>query len=315
MSFLPVFIRWFLFLGPLLLAGVVKAQDFVPLWPEGQMPNSRGMPLAHEEARQRITQVATPGMYVFLPAQEDANGAGVLILPSGGYQKLTYNLGGFQLAKWLNTQGYAACVLLYRLPTSPDLVDPKLGPLQDAQRAMKLMRSRAAGWQLDTARLGVMGASAGGHLSAHLSTAQADVAQIGDDLDTVPFRPAFQILISPVISMGKFTHQGSRYNLLGEAPSETLVRAYSLEHQVQADTPPALLIHAHNDHAVSPHNSLLYYQALLAAGVSASLHIFPQGGHAIGITHNPGSTRWWTEICAAWLEEMGMRGNSVFEID
>jgi acetyl esterase/lipase len=208
------------------------------------------------------------------------------------------------LAKWLNTQGYSALVLLYRLPTSPDLIDPELGPIQDAQRAMKLIRSRASDWNLDTARLGVMGASAGGHLAAHLSTARRDWARIGDALDTLGVHPAFQILISPVISMGEYTHQGSKRNLLGDVPSANLVKAYSMEHQVQASTPPAWLIHVHNDEAVSPQISLLYYQALWQAGVSASLHIFPQGGHAIGVTRNPGSTRWWTEICAAWLAEM-----------
>jgi len=304
----PTFMFWrkALLLLLLLATSWLRAQPFLPLWPTRAMPNSRGMTLTHEEARQRITQVKTPGMYVFLPAQEDANGAGVLVLPSGGYQKLTYNLGGFQLAKWLNTHGYAAFVLLYRLPTSPDLVNPKLGPIQDAQRAMKLIRSQAETWHLDTARLGVMGASAGGHLAAHLSTAREDYAQIGDDLDALSVRPAFQILISPVISMGAFTHQGSKRNLLGAAPADQWINAYSMEHQVKADTPPALLIHAHDDQAVSPQNSLLYYQALHEAGVSASLHIFPQGGHAIGVTGNPGSTRWWTEICAAWLAEMGL---------
>jgi acetyl esterase/lipase len=292
-----------------LLTQTCVAQTFFPLWPEeGSMPNTKGLSLSHQESRQRVTQVETPGLYGFFPAQEEINGTAVIICPSGGYLKLTYNLGGFQLAKWFNTQGVTAFVLMYRLPSSPDLLDPKTGPIADAQRAMKWVRSQAEAWQLDPTRIGVMGASAGGHLAAHLSNATVDHAVIGDSLDGMDSHPNFQILVSPVISMGRHTHVGSKHALIGEDADTVTIRAYSMETQVSALTPPALLIHAHNDPSVRPQNSVDYYRALLDAGVVASLHIFPQGGHNIGVVRNPGSTALWMEICAAWMKEMDLTG-------
>lgn len=302
---MPFPLRLFSFSLFFILSLRASAQPFTPLWPAGQMPNSRGLALPHIEQRQRITQVDTPGFYAFLPAQEEQNGTAVLICPPGGYAKLTYVLGGFQLARWLNTQGVTAFVLIYRLPTAPDLVTRQYGPLQDAQRAMKLIRSQAERWGIDPARLGVMGASAGGHLAAHLGTATRDHASLGDALDAVPFRPTFQVLISPVISMGAHTHRGSRQNLLGPDPSPEQLTEFSLENQVSPQTSPTFLVHAFNDPVVPCQNSLLYYQALLAADVSSTLHIFPQGGHDIGVVQNPGATDLWLDLCAAWLRERG----------
>jgi acetyl esterase/lipase len=132
-----------------------------------------------------------------------------------------------------------------------------------------------------------------------------DVSGIGDSLNAVSFCPDFMILVSPVINLGPYAHVGSRKNLLGETASEELIEKYSLETQVSSATPPAFLVHAYNDKTVSARNSLLFYGALLDKGVSASLHIFPQGGHAIALRNNPGSTEQWTSLCEAWMVEMG----------
>ena len=127
----------------------VLAQDYKPLWAEGKMPNSKGMKLNHIEERERVTQVSVPGMYSFFTSKEENTGTTVLIFPPGGYQKLTYNIAGIQLAKWFNTFGVNAFVVMHRLPTSPDLKDPAFGPIMDAQRAMKIVRDNADKWGID----------------------------------------------------------------------------------------------------------------------------------------------------------------------
>ena len=289
----------------LVAASPARAQAFIPLWPEGEMPNSRGMALEDSVSNQRIYRVGTPGMYAFFPAQEENTGSAVVIFPGGGYHHLAHILSGTQLAKWFNTMGLSAFVVNYRLPISPDVVEPSIGPLQDAQRAMRLVRSRAGEWGIAPDRVGVMGTSAGGHLAATLGTHAEDVAAVGDALDAEPFVPAFMILVSPVIDMGRYVHEGSRRNLLGDDPTPEQVVAFSVQTRVTPTTPPTFLVHATNDPAVPPMNSVLFYEALIEHDVPASLHMFPQGAHAIAIRGNPGSTSLWTALCEAWLDEMG----------
>lgn len=291
-----------LFLGILPL----KAQETIPLWPEDALPNSNGLALEYSVHNDRLYALKYPRMHAFLPAKEENTGAVVLIFPGGGYDHLTYDLGGFQLAKWFNTIGVTAGVVNYRLPNSPDLKKRQIAPLQDAQRAMRLVRSRAEEWQIDPERVGVLGTSSGGHVASTIGTHEEDVSSIGDSLDSYSYQPNFMIMVSPVITLGKYTHEGSRRNLLGPKPSEELVRKYSNERQVTDDTPPTFLVHAANDQAVPPENSLQFYRALLDHGLSrSSLHIFPQGGHEIGLVGNPGSTKQWTDLCRAWLKELG----------
>ncbi|MDZ7691468.1 MAG: alpha/beta hydrolase [Balneolaceae bacterium] len=244
-------------------------------------------------------------IHPFIPAPEENTGAAVLIFPGGGYHHLTYNWGGFQLAKWLNAIGVTAFVVNYRLPNSPDLQQRQIVPLQDAQRAVRMVRAHAKQWNIDTTRIGVLGRSAGGHLASTIGTRQEDVSSIGDTLDLHSYKPDFMIMVSPVITLGEYTHEGSRDNLLGPNPSEKLVREFSNELQVSAQTPPAFLVHAANDQAVVPRNSLYFYKALLEHGInSSSIHIFPQGGHSIGLVGNPGSTELWTDLCEEWLREL-----------
>ncbi|UFH57135.1 alpha/beta hydrolase [Spirosoma sp. KNUC1025] len=288
----------------LVATGYATAQNFLPLWPVGKMPNSKGIALTDSIANERVYRVGTPGMYTFFPSAQENKGAAVIICPGGGYERLAYVISGWQLAKWLNTLGISAFVLNYRLPNSPDLKQRELGPLQDAQRAVQLVRSNASKWGIKTDKVGIMGVSAGGHLAALLATSTKEASALGDSTSRNPFRPDFAILISPVITMGQYAHAGSRKNLLGPTPSPELLKSYSLENAVTSTTPPCFLVHAFNDTGVDQRNSLLFYQALVDKKITSSLHIFPQGAHAIALRNNPGSTQEWVSLCENWLMEM-----------
>jgi len=285
-----------------------KAQDFMPLWPKGKMPNSKGMNLPDSIANERVYRVGTPGMYTFFTGKQENKGAAVIICPGGGYERLAYVISGTQLAKWFNIMGISAFVLNYRLPDSPDIITRNTAPLQDAQRAMRIIRANAAKWGINPDKIGIMGSSSGGHVASTLGTHTEDVSAIKDSLDKVSFAPNFMILVSPVISMGTYAHQGSVKNLLGPNPSKELIDKYSNELQVMSTTPPTFIADAVNDKTVNPMNSLLFYQALLTNKVPVSFHAFPQGAHSIALRNNPGSTQLWTALCEAWLNEMNIIG-------
>ena len=289
----------------LITVSSLKAQEFIPLWPNNKMPDSKGMKITDSIARQRAFRVAIPGMYAFFPSQDDNCGAAVVIYPGGGYTHIALNLGGFQLAKWFNTLGISAFVVDYRLPNSPDVQIRQLAPLQDGQRALQLVRAGAAKWGIDSNKIGVMGASAGGHLASWVGTAANDITTLHDKVASNSYHPDFIILVSPVIDMGKYAHKGSRESLLGNSPSQDLIEKYSTQNNVTAQTPPCFIVDAFNDKTVPPENSLLFYQALLNKNVSTSFHVFPQGGHAININNNPGSTSLWKALCEEWLKETG----------
>ncbi|MFT3682128.1 MAG: alpha/beta hydrolase [Ferruginibacter sp.] len=300
----------FLFLPVCLFAVTAWGQaglftEFIPLYPAGKMPNSRGLKLTDSISNERIFRVGTPGMYAFFPSVKENKGAAVLICPGGGYERLSYVTSGTQLAKWFNSIGVSAFVLNYRLPNSPDLVKREIGPLQDAQRAIRIIRKNAAAWSIKTDRIGVQGSSAGGHLAALLGTDIKDTIGYYDSLDTISSHPNFMILVSPVIDMGTYAHAGSRKNLLGENASPDLINTYSIQNRVTNSTAPAFIVHAFNDNVVSAMNSLLLYKALFEQKVTSSLHVFPQGAHAIALRNNPGTTEEWTNLCEGWLTEMG----------
>jgi acetyl esterase/lipase len=283
----------------------MTAQEIIPLWPVGKMPNSRGLMLRDSISNERIHVVGTPKLRAFFPSSTENKHAAVVICPGGGYVRLAYVISGLQLAKWFNTFGVTAFVLDYRLPNSPDLLQRELAPFQDAQRALRLVRSRAAEWKIDKARIGIMGISAGGHVATTAGTLAEDIAAIGDSLDKVSPKPDFMILISPVVSMGVYTHRGSCQSLLGDHPSSDLVAKYSSELNVTSRTPPAFLVHAFNDKSVPVQNSIMFYQALVANNCPSAFHVFPQGAHSIALRDNPGSTQLWTSLCEAWMAEMG----------
>lgn len=296
LSFLFCFIAW----------QGIPAQKFIPLYPEGKMPNSKGLTLKEEIRDERIVQVGNPGIHAFFPTEKNNKGVAVLIIPGGGYVRIAYQNARTNVAKWLNEQGIAAFALDYRLPTSPDLLQKEIAPLQDAQRAIRIIRANAKEWNINPDKIGVMGTSAGGHAASFIGTTAEDLVKIGDETDKFSFTPNFMILVSPVISMGEFAHGGSKKYLLGENPSKEMIEKYSTEKWVTAKTPPTFLMLASDDASVNPKNSLMFYTALLENKVSASLHIFPQGGHSIPLKNGTGSSASWTMVCELWMTEIGM---------
>jgi acetyl esterase/lipase len=284
-----------------------NAQDFIPIWPKNNIPNSRHLKLKDSIANERIYRVMLPGIYAYFPSAQENKRAAVVICPGGGYERLAYVISGIQLAKWFNTMGMSAFVLNYRLPNSPDLIQREIGPLQDAQRAIRYIRANAKTWNIDPDKIGIMGSSSGGHLAASAGTTNNDVSAVKDSVDKVSYKPNFVILVSPVIDLsGTYAHAGSRKNLLGPNADESLAKQYSPQLHVTTATPPCFIVDAVNDKTVNPMNSLLFYQALLQNNVPVSFHAFPQGAHAIALRNNPGSTALWTSLCEMWLNETGI---------
>ncbi|HQU86045.1 MAG TPA: alpha/beta hydrolase [Pyrinomonadaceae bacterium] len=270
----------------LLAANNFMAQTSIRLWNE-DAPNALG-----KEA------VDIPEIKPFLAPKEKATGAAILVLPGGGYGHLSDVKEGSAVAEWLNSLGISAFVLKYRL-------GPKYGQpnqLLDAARALRTIRARAKEWNLDEKRIGILGFSAGGHLASTLSTHfDAGKLDAKDEIEKVSSRPDLQILIYPVVTMGEFTHQGSKKNLLGENPSTELIQKYSNELQVTKETPPAFLVHTMTDTAVPVENSLQYIAALRKNGVPFEFHLYEQGPHGFGLAPTNPYLNSWAERCADWL--------------
>lgn len=259
----------------------------LPLWPNGA-PNTNGLTGTEENLEGgRVAHVVTPSITVY-PASKP-NGMAIVMCPGGGYARLAMYHEGHDMASWLNAQGITYVVLKYRMPNGHYEV-----PLSDAEQAIRLVREHATEWGVNPQRVGVMGASAGGHLAASLAT-------LYSSNDT---RPDFQILFYPVISMAKgVTHGGSRQNLIGENPSQELEQKYSLEQQVTDHTPQAFIMLSSDDDAVPPANSISYYQALLANKIPATLHAYPTGGHGWGYGDYFTYKRQWTGELEKWLRD------------
>ena len=277
----------------------------LPLW-EDDPPNSK---VSEAEERGwtdkvlRIERVQTPAIEAHLPASIVANGQAVVVCPGGGYRYLSYEWEGTEIANWLNAHGIAAIVLKYRLPDDDSNVEPKLSPLLDAQRAMRLTRHHATEWGIDPARVGVMGFSAGGHLASTLGT-HFDLgnANASDPVDRLSSRPDFMILMYPVVTMLEgVAHAGSRRMLLGDSPSDADLRMYSNELQVTDATPPTFIVHSQDDATVPVANSIGFYEALLAHKVPVEMHLYPYGGHGFGLALGRGRLEGWSDLCLDWL--------------
>lgn len=253
-----------------------------------------------------VRNIAIPTLTVYLPSGVENTTSGVVICPGGGYHILAIDKEGHDVARWFNDQGVAGFVLKYRLPC-PQAGNSTPLPLLDAQRALRLIRSKAKEWHIDPSKIGIMGFSAGGHLASaagtHFDEGRPDSA---DPVERFSSRPDFMILIYPVISLTKaYTHTGSRRNLLGDNPPADRVALYSSELQVTGETPPAFLIHTEADR-VSARNSIDFFLALKTADVPAEMHIYAQGkhGYALRETGLPIST--WPLRCKEWLGNLGM---------
>ena len=247
----------------------------------------------------RITQVAVPQLIVYHPEKEKANQMAILVCPGGGYGLLAIQHEGYDIAKWYSEQGYVAAVLKYRLPQE-ELVNTSWEvPLTDAKQGIKKLRENAGAWNIDPAKVGVLGFSAGGHLASSVSVHGEEAG--GGMLSS---RPDFSILIYPVISMDPtITHQGSRKNLLGEKLDTEWEEFYSNEKQVTNATPPAFLAHSWDDKAVPAENSIRYAKALNEQGTQVELHLFEKGGHGYGMGNeaNHGNAASWIEMSDKWI--------------
>lgn len=224
------------------------------------------------------------------------NGTAIVICPGGGYGGLVVGPEGHGIADWLNQHGITGIVLEYRLPAGRHAV-----PLLDAQRAIRAVRANAKQWQLDPARIGIMGFSAGGHLASTAATHFDDGdAKATEAVDRVSCRPDFAILVYPVVTLGETTHSGTKMNLLGKDPSPELVKLYSNELQVTAKTPPMFLAHALDDTPVPPENSKALYAALQEKKIRSKYLELPSGGHGLNGYKGP---MWdaWQEQSLAWL--------------
>jgi acetyl esterase/lipase len=275
------------------IVSISRAEDPQPLllWPQGA-PGALGE-----------TDVDQPNITPWL-AKESANGAAVVVCPGGGYGHLAVGHEGKDVAAWLNSLGVSAFVLKYRL--GPKYHHP--APLNDAQRAVRVVRARASDWKIDPKRVGIIGFSAGGHLASTVATHfDSGKSEASDPIDQQSCRPDFAILGYPVISFtAPFTHRGSLKNLLGDNPDPQLVQNLSNETQVTRDTPPTFLFHTNADAGVPPENSVVFYLALRKAGVPAEMHIYEQGRHGVGLAPMDPVLATWPGRCADWLKVRGV---------
>jgi acetyl esterase/lipase len=245
-----------------------------------------------------------PTLTVYLPRTMTASTPAVVICPGGGYRNLASNHEGRQVASHFNSLGVAAFVLRYRL--GPRYHHPiELG---DAQRAIRTLRSAATQWQLDPARIGIVGFSAGGHLAMSTSTLfDSGDPRAADEIDRAGSRPDFVVLGYPVISMvAGWTHKGSKTNLLGDTPDESLARKLSGEFAVTKETPPTFIFHTADDPAVPVENSVHYFIALRQAGVPAEMHVFEHGPHGVGLANDNAALSPWSTLLTNWLRGRGV---------
>ena len=273
---------------------LIQAQEIINLYPS-KIPNSKPTELK-ESGTGMYKDVTVPTLEYFKPNTEKTTGAAVIIVPGGGYSVVVYNGEGVSTAKALAEKGIAAFVLKYRLPNDAIMLDKKIGPLQDAQQAIKLVRDNADKWGLDRNKIGIMGFSAGGHLASTAAT-HFEKSYI-DNKENTSLRPDFQILVYPVISMeAGLTHGGSRENLLGKNPSNDEVVLFSNEMQVKANSPIAYLTHTADDSTVDVDNSIQYFEKLRHNKVEVEMHIYPKGGHGF-IFRFPG----WIDPLLDWMK-------------
>ena len=275
----------------------IKAQQIINLYP-GAIPNSKESSVKETEHSGMFSGVTKPTLAIYLPEKEKSTGAAVVICPGGGYAVVVYQAEGVKTAKEFAKNGVAAFVLKYRLPNDSTMIDKKIGPLQDAQQAIKVVRENAAKWGIDINKVGIMGFSAGGHLASTEATHYKKA--LIENKDNTNLRPDFQILVYPVISMqDSLTHLGSRTELLGKDPSKEIKDEFSNELHVDANTPPAYITQAADDKVVDVDNSIVYWEALRHHNVSAELHIYPKGNHGF-VLRLP--TEEWMSTIFKWMK-------------
>lgn len=283
-----------------LLPFQLLAQDTLDLYGGKPVPNARQGKLAALPAKQApgmVYRVIRPSLEVYLPAEGTANGTAVIVCPGGSYKVLTYAGEGVATAKAFAKRGVAVFVLKYRLPDDAISSNKTIAPLQDVQRAIKIVREGAEKWHLDSHKIGVVGFSAGGHLASTLATHYRQ--PVIENSNNTNLRPDFLVVVYPVVSMqDSLTHADSRRNLLGNNPNEELKKLYSNELQVDAQTPPTYITHAADDRLVDVDNSIKFFESLRHHQVPVEMHIYPKGGHGF-IFGMPD----WTTPLFTWMQK------------
>lgn len=277
----------------------------IPLWPEG-VPDLKADAGPEKEDNGRFTNIHQPSLVVYAPPVEKAGGTAIIYAAGGGYVRVAVGANGGDITRWLNGLGVTVFVLKYR---HADYGHP--APLRDALRAVRTIRTRAAEFGVKPDRIGMLGGSAGGHLTASAGTLfDAPEGRTGAELDRVSARPDFMILIFPVITLeGPHAHGASRRALLGANPSAELLARLSVDQQVTQGTPPTFLVHSAEDTTVVVENSLLFYQAMRRAKAPIEMHLYPRGPHGSGMDPKLGPTAEWPRHCESWLRFNGWLPN------
>lgn len=275
-----------------------EAQNAIPLY-DGAIPGEKEHENKEYDENGIYFAVSKPDLTIYLPQNQNKEKTAVVICPGGGYHAVCASYEGHKIAKEMNKRGTAAFVLKYRLPSDDYCEHKSIAPLQDAQRAIKIVRDNAEKWGVDPNQIGIMGFSAGGHLASTAGT-HFSKSYIENKEET-NLRPDFMVLVYPVISMQDgLTHKGSRENLIGTDPGADLMNLFSNEKQVTDNTPRTFLTHAEDDDVVPVENSIQFYEALKAKNVPVDMHLFSIGKH--GYPLEPAASNWLNYVFQ-WMQE------------
>jgi acetyl esterase/lipase len=284
----------------------MSAQTVLPLYPD-KIPNSKKS--SNQEKIDTVhgivlvRKVSIPTLAIYLPKGKRPATAAVIICPGGGYWVNAIKQEGTDVAEKFAAKGIAAIVLKYRIPESRIMPEPEIGPLQDAQQAIRTVREYSARWNIDPSRVGILGFSAGGHVASTAGT-KFNTKTI-ENKENVNLRPDFMILVYPVISFqDSIVHRGSREKLIGKTPSKEKIDYYSNELHVNSETPPTFLTHAKDDKDVKAENSIRFYRNLNKAKVPTELYLVEEGGHGFGLINSKEDGRWF-DRCLTWMKSRG----------
>ncbi len=283
----------------------LNAQDkFLDLWPNGA-PSDNGLSGPEvDEGNNRVSNISVAKLYVYLPEKEINTGAAVILMPGGGYRREAMSHEGYEVGEWLKSKGVAGIVLKYRLPN----YGHHQVPLEDANRAVRFVRQHAKEWGIDPNKVGVGGASAGGHLASMAGTTfDLGNPDATDPAEVFSCRPDFNLLLYPFIFIHEEdVQQGRRSRLFSENDGWDIIQKYSSERNVTANTPPTFLVLADNDKSVNPRHAIEFYLALKKHDIPAEMHIFQDGGHGFGITKQNMPSDQWPDLFYDWLKTIKM---------